>query len=143
MKYIEDILKDQDKINTKLEESEEEALRLLDNKEDLYNKLDSGFKKVDKLEGGVFDKVIDDFLLMLSIVKDWASGNYKEVPKKSIVAIVIAIVYVVNPFDLVPDFIPVVGYIDDVFIIALVLKQVHKDLQAYKVWKEADSDEEN
>lgn len=34
------------------------------------------------------------------------------------------VVYVALPFDLVPDFIPVLGYADDVIVVALVLRRV-------------------
>jgi uncharacterized membrane protein YkvA (DUF1232 family) len=34
------------------------------------------------------------------------------------------LVYVALPFDLVPDFVPVLGYADDVIIVALVLRRV-------------------
>jgi len=34
------------------------------------------------------------------------------------------IVYLLLPFDLVPDFLPVIGYADDVLVLALVLRSV-------------------
>ena len=38
----------------------------------------------------------------------------------------LAVIYLALPIDLVPDFIPVVGYADDVIIVGLVLRSVVK-----------------
>lgn len=50
----------------------------------------------------------------------------------------ITIVYALSPIDLIPDFIPVLGYLDDIIIlpmlIALTLKFIPKEI--FKVYKE-------
>jgi uncharacterized membrane protein YkvA (DUF1232 family) len=63
------------------------------------------------------------------------SGAYREIPYGSIVAAVAAILYFVSPIDFIPDFIPVVGLVDDVFVIGFVLKKIHSDLEKYEKWK--------
>ncbi len=50
-------------------------------------------------------------------------------------SIIAAIVYFVSPIDLIPDFIPIVGYIDDVFIIGLVIRSVKADLDRFLLWE--------
>jgi uncharacterized membrane protein YkvA (DUF1232 family) len=40
------------------------------------------------------------------------------------VRLVLLLVYLLMPIDLVPDFLPVIGYADDVIIVALVLRSV-------------------
>jgi len=47
-----------------------------------------------------------------------------EVPRGVRVRLVLAAVYLALPLDLVPDFIPVAGYADDVLVVALVLRSV-------------------
>ena len=44
------------------------------------------------------------------------------VPRQWKVASVLALVYLAMPFDLVPDFIPVAGQLDDAILVALVLR---------------------
>ena len=46
------------------------------------------------------------------------------------------LLYFVSPLDFVPDFIFGLGFIDDVYILTLVYKQVAKDLEKYRLWKE-------
>ncbi len=45
-------------------------------------------------------------------------------PRSSRVALALLLGYLALPFDLVPDFIPVVGYADDAIIVAAVLRWV-------------------
>lgn len=78
-----------------------------------------------------------DLQTMGSMVTDYANGRYKEIPKETIVAVVAAIVYVVSPIDLIPDAIPVVGYADDAALVSFVLSHVHKDIESYRNWKNA------
>ncbi len=54
--------------------------------------------------------------IMFAMLKDVKKGNYPNVPWFTIASIVVALLYVFNPFDLVPDFIPGVGYIDDLAV---------------------------
>lgn len=42
------------------------------------------------------------------------------------VRLVLLLAYLLSPIDLVPDFIPVIGYADDAVIVALVLRSVLK-----------------
>lgn len=78
-----------------------------------------------------------DLQTMGNMVTDYANGRYKEIPKETIVAVVAAIVYVVSPIDLIPDAIPVVGYADDAALVSFVLSHVHKDIESYRNWKNA------
>ena len=45
-------------------------------------------------------------------------------PRSAKLALLAAAVYLVSPFDLIPDFIPIVGYLDDVLVAAIVLDGV-------------------
>ena len=47
------------------------------------------------------------------LIKAYALGQYRAIPWKTILLIVAAVVYFVNPLDLVPDIIPLTGLTDD------------------------------
>jgi uncharacterized membrane protein YkvA (DUF1232 family) len=96
--------------------------------------LDEAMKKADEAKGPL-EKVWDNLQLMFNIVHEWMKGDYKEIPIGSIVAIVCAILYFVSPIDVIPDFIPVAVYIDDIFVVSLVIGQVRSDL--HEAWKVA------
>lgn len=73
--------------------------------------------------------------VMLSLVKDYWKGEYREVPYWAIAAAALALLYVLNPADLFPDIIIGVGYVDDAAVIAFCLKLVQHELDKYQQWK--------
>lgn len=112
----------------------EKGKELLKDREKTEAKVDEAYKKLNKIKNGPISKFIEDIKLMLDLVKCYTKGTYREVPFGSIIAIVGAIIYFVSPIDLIPDFLPG-GYIDDGMVIALALKQVGADLEAFKEWR--------
>jgi uncharacterized membrane protein YkvA (DUF1232 family) len=53
-------------------------------------------------------------------------ANDPNVPRGVRRRLSLAIIYLALPIDLVPDFIPLIGYADDVIIVAMVLRSVVK-----------------
>jgi uncharacterized membrane protein YkvA (DUF1232 family) len=72
---------------------------------------------------------------MLSLINDYRSKKYGKVPWFTIAAIVSTLLYILNPMDIVPDYIPFVGFVDDATVFSFALKMVSKDLNAYRDWK--------
>lgn len=84
---------------------------------------------------GPLARFLEDARLLLAVTTDYLDGQYRTIPYFSIAAVAVALLYVLNPFDLIPDVIPVVGYVDDAAVVGLCLKMIEQDLHAYKVWK--------
>jgi uncharacterized membrane protein YkvA (DUF1232 family) len=104
--------------------------------DDLKKVLDKRDAIEEKFRGdGPLGRFVADLKLLFSIIQDYVKGEYREIPYWSIAAIAAALLYVLNPFDLIPDFIPVVGYVDDAFVVAACLVMVEQDLHDYKKWK--------
>ncbi len=74
--------------------------------------------------------------LLISLFRDYSLGAYRQIPRSSIVAIIIGLLYFALPLDLVPDFIPFAGLIDDLAVLAYVFRQVGSELERYQAWKE-------
>jgi uncharacterized membrane protein YkvA (DUF1232 family) len=72
---------------------------------------------------------------LLRLLRAWARGRYTVVPWKTILLALGAVIYFVDPFDFVPDFIPILGYADDATVIAFVLKSIAKDLAKFRDWE--------
>jgi uncharacterized membrane protein YkvA (DUF1232 family) len=77
-----------------------------------------------------------DFKVLFSMLRDYTTRRYTEVPWYIISSIAAALLYVISPIDLIPDFIPFIGYLDDATVLAICLKLVHKEIILYKTWKE-------
>lgn len=111
--------------------------------EDVDYAFKKGSKKAERLSDSVPDKLKalwDDLRTMLAMLGDYRTGRYRDVPWKSIAAIAGAVIYFVSPIDVIPDFIPFVGYLDDAYVITLAVSLVRDDLQAYREWKAGQGD---
>ena len=72
---------------------------------------------------------------MFGLVRDYWNGSYKTVPWKTIAAAGGALLDILMPLDLIPDFIPIAGYLDDAGVIAACLSLINDDLVKYEKWK--------
>lgn len=75
--------------------------------------------------------VKENLLLMKDYLFDVTTGKYKDYDVKKLLVIIGAVIYVVTPFDFLPDFIPP-GLIDDLSIVAWALKEASDELEKYK-----------
>ncbi|MEO5887938.1 MAG: DUF1232 domain-containing protein [Anaerolineales bacterium] len=83
---------------------------------------------------GPLKRFVEDGKLLIALVKDYRAGGYRQTPFGIIAAIVFSLIYVFNPFDLVPDVLPFIGALDDATVVGACLILVEKDLQKYKNW---------
>ena len=81
-------------------------------------------------------KVREDLGVMLRLSKSWAKREYRHVPWKSLLYAVAAIVYFVNPIDLIPDAIAGLGFVDDVAVIGAVVAAIRNDLEQFLSWEQ-------
>jgi uncharacterized membrane protein YkvA (DUF1232 family) len=79
----------------------------------------------------------DDFKLVWILLKAYAKREYTEIPIKSISAIVGALLYILMPFDALPDFILGFGLIDDAAVFGYALKLISDDIRKFAAWQEA------
>ena len=98
----------------------------------------------DKLQEKIKDsshleRFAKDLMLFMSLLKDYYKGNYRKVPYKTISAGVVGLLYTLNPIDIIPDFIPFIGHIDDALVLGFCLKLIEKDLKKYQIWKNSQS----
>lgn len=75
--------------------------------------------------------------LLIRMVKAYASGEYKDLPWKSLVSIIAVLVYFVSPIDLIPDFLPVIGITDDVALVVWLIKTLGDDVRKFAEWEKA------
>ncbi|MBN7768719.1 DUF1232 domain-containing protein [Marinobacter daepoensis] len=87
-------------------------------------------------DSGRLRRFSTDIRLMFSLIRDYWYGHYRAIPWKAIAAIAGALLYVLNPLDLIPDLIFGFGLLDDAGVVALCLKLVESDLHRYAAWKE-------
>jgi len=91
--------------------------------------------RVKELEGKLQKGIKEDLSLLISLIKDYWNDEYKVVPWRTIALVVFALLYLINPLDLIPDFSLPFGLFDDLAVLGFVLASVKDDLEDYKRWK--------
>ncbi len=105
-------------------------------KEDLQKVLSKQKEIEEKFQpDGPLGGLLFDVELLISLIQDYDQGNYQEIGWESLSGILTALLYVISPIDLIPDFIPLIGTLDDAVVVAVCLKLVKNDLDAYALWK--------
>ncbi|MFP4227703.1 MAG: YkvA family protein [Salinivenus sp.] len=106
--------------------------------------LDTVVERADAIEqrfrgDGPLGRLMEDGRLLLHLVRDARHGRYREVPVWTLSAAAFALLYVLNPLDLIPDALPVLGLVDDAAVVSACLALVEQDLYAYRAWRRTGS----
>ena len=113
------------------------AEEFVSDKEKTKYLLQEASEKAEKNKGAL-NKIWDDLMALLRLVRAWSAGAYPQVPWKTLLYAVAAIIYFVNPFDMVPDFIPGVGLLDDATVIGFVVRSLRKTIAEFTTWEETN-----
>jgi uncharacterized membrane protein YkvA (DUF1232 family) len=81
----------------------------------------------------------DKFFTFGRLAKAYALGKYRAVPWKAMLILLAAVIYFLNPFDLVPDFLPIVGFTDDFAILVWVYNSIEEEIDKFIAWEESQA----
>jgi uncharacterized membrane protein YkvA (DUF1232 family) len=82
-----------------------------------------------------FKQLLDVALTLVRLVRRYVSGDYREVSNNTIVSGVAVLLYVLSPIDLVPDFIPVLGFLDDLSLISWFVGKFQDEIIKFRDWE--------
>lgn len=77
----------------------------------------------------------DQTLAMLRMLKSWYAREYTGLSKKAVVSLIASAIYIANPLDFIPDFIPVIGKLDDRLVLGYFTKQLNLEIQRFMAWE--------
>lgn len=72
---------------------------------------------------------------LFRLIKLSVAGEYTGVPTTTVVAAVAVLIYFLSPIDLIPDFIPVVGLLDDMALVAWFSTSIKHELDKFHEWE--------
>lgn len=76
----------------------------------------------------------EDIKLLMDYITDVAKGNYKNYNSERLLIVIAALLYVIDPIDMIPDFI-VGGFLDDATVIGWAITKVAQELEDYKLYR--------
>ena len=99
-------------------------------------RMENLLKQVDELYETVpaSDTALSYIPLLASLVRNHVKKEYTKTSKGSMVSVVVALMYFVSPYDLIPDTIPMAGYVDDAVVISGCLALIRSEVEEYIAW---------
>ena len=115
------------------------AKKIINDDEKLKKLIEDVLKKLKEISSDkkTSAKLNDSLRLFIRIINAYTPKEYTYVPWKTICLIVAGLIYFIYPVDLIPDFIPVSGLIDDVALIAWIYESIQDDIEKFLEWEKS------
>lgn len=97
-------------------------------------------RKRERLGSG-FAELTDQLKLLQALCLAWWRGEYRAINPQVLLAAVGALLYFVTPLDAIPDWLLGVGLVDDLAVLAWVLRTWQEELDAFQRWRTAQAPE--
>jgi uncharacterized membrane protein YkvA (DUF1232 family) len=97
--------------------------------------LDEAVREAATMPKEPFGDIWPYFQAMLRLIRAYSRGDYCDIADSTLVAIIAAIIYVVNPLDVIPDALPAIGYLDDATVLALAVRRSRQALDHFMTWE--------
>jgi len=72
---------------------------------------------------------------MLRLIRAYERGEYRQVSNDALLWIVAALNYLIDPFDLIPDMTPFLGFVDDAIVVGFVADKTRQALDDFMMWE--------
>lgn len=92
-------------------------------------------EKLNHTPRGPFAETWPYLMAMIRLIRAYQLGEYRDISAQNLVLVVAPILYFVSPFDAIPDSVPILGHIDDAFVVRLAMKSVGADLDTFMAWE--------
>lgn len=79
--------------------------------------------------------LVERLMVFSRMIRAYAKGHYRGIKLTNVLLLVAAVVYFVTPLDLIPDFIPITGLIDDFTVVLWVYNKLQEEIDAYLAWE--------
>jgi uncharacterized membrane protein YkvA (DUF1232 family) len=90
----------------------------------------------DKSKDNKFKQLFGVGLTLVRMVRSYATGDYRQIETSTVVSGLAVLLYVVSPIDLVPDFIPVLGFLDDLSLVSWFMGKFQKEIVHFREWEQ-------
>lgn len=125
----------EDEAMHKFNEKKSKSDQILDDDAKVKSELGKANKKAEAVNAESFKGIFGEVKLLLELISSYRKKEYTHISRGLIVAALAAVMYFVSPVDAIFDFIPGLGYVDDVFVLSYVLKKLREELANFQIWK--------
>jgi uncharacterized membrane protein YkvA (DUF1232 family) len=124
-------------------QAKEQAVDFTENPEKLNSLLRKADEKAHTEKSGAINNVWDSLMTLVRMLRAYANGTYRNIPFKTLIAIVSSLIYFIMPFDFIPDVFFLFGFLDDAALIAWTVKSIKTDMDDFSEWESRKSRQNN
>lgn len=125
------------KYEKKLSEYTEKAKSVFGNQGLLEKKIEEAWAKAKTLDPRL-KELMENVEVFVEIIQAYIKGTYRDISQRTIIFLIAGILYFVNPFDIIPDILPVIGFTDDAAVLIFILGKVKDEIDKYLDWKSGE-----
>lgn len=116
----------------------QKAITVAADKNKVVSLLSKAFLYFQKNESNrpVAEEIKEKFSTLLRLIQALYKKEYSNFPWSSLIKAIAVLIYFVSPIDALPDFVPVLGFIDDFALLSWVLSSLHQDIQNFENWEQ-------
>lgn len=92
-------------------------------------------------QGQRFAALKEDLQLLRALSLAWFKGEYRQISSQALLMVVAALLYFITPFDAIPDWLVGVGFVDDLAVLAWIMRTWHGELEVFRAWRDKQSPE--
>jgi uncharacterized membrane protein YkvA (DUF1232 family) len=96
---------------------------------------DEAVRKTKSIPRAPFNELWTYLQAMLRLIRAYYRGEYRDVKIANLILIIAAIIYLLDPWDLIPDWIPGLGFVDDATILAFAVQKTRQALDDFTDWE--------
>ena len=122
-------------INSRAKVAEKHAKTLLEDPVSVENMAKKAQEKL-RRHGVKLGDVKQGLGVLIRMLRSWAGGKYKGISIASLLIVTGTVFYFLNPFDAIPDFLPLVGFTDDISLIAFAISRLKSEFDKFEEWEQ-------
>ncbi|WP_137885227.1 YkvA family protein [Pseudomonas sp. 2FE] len=93
-------------------------------------------------QGGRLGALKEDLRVLQALCMAWWRGEYRAISSQALLLVVAALLYFLSPVDAIPDGLLGVGFVDDIAVLAWLMRAWSGELEAFRAWRAAQSPEQ-
>ncbi len=131
-----------EKIKEQIDKFSEKAKKIIDNPEKVSAVLEKAIYLCDDLgQIRIIGKYFKDISVVCNMINDYICKRYTKIPMATVITLLAAVMYFISPIDIIPDFIPLIGHLDDMLVFAFVKDAAKIDIKKYEKWRKINEKE--
>lgn len=122
-------------VEKRAQDAEKQAKVIIEDPAATVGMADKAQRKV-RLNQSRLGGVRRDLETLIRMLKAWGTGKYRGIGVANLLIVAGAVFYFLNPIDAIADFLPLIGFTDDVAVITFAIARLRDEFHKFQDWEQ-------